>query len=88
MSLDRAPFVCGRAGVNTRILRLGVVNNQLADIGDHHISMYVVWFNDHIALALHLLLPGDLRLRPTSNFTKEAGCLTGKHRLLRRASQH
>ncbi len=82
MQLDGSARIRGRACIDAGILQLGVVDHQLADVGDHNVPMHVIGFQDYFSLPVHLLLPGDLWLRAASDFAKEAGGVSDEHGLL------
>lgn len=56
-----SPNVPGSAGVDSCILELGVVYNQLADVSDHNVPSHMIGFHDHVLFAFQLFLPGDFR---------------------------
>ncbi len=82
MHLDGSARIRGRACIDAGILQLGVVDHQLADVGDHNVPMHVIGFQDYFSLPVHLLLPGDLWLWAASDFAKEAGGVSDEHGLL------
>lgn len=82
MCRHTSPDVSGRACVDASILKLSVVYDQLADVGDHEVPPDVVWSHDGVVLALQLFLPRDLRMGLSRHLTQEAGGLANKNRLL------
>lgn len=68
-------------------MQLGIVDNQLTDVCDHHIPSHVVRSHDNSLYPVwQLLLPGDLRTWAPRHITKEAGCFTDIYRLVGRAA--
>lgn len=63
-------------------MKLRVVYDQLADVGDHHVSPHVIGLHDGVLFALQLLLPGDLRTWLPRDLAQEAGRLAHKDGLL------
>lgn len=74
--------VAGRAGINAGVVKLRVVYDQLADVGDHDVPPHVVGLHDGVLFALQLLLPGDLRTRLPGDLAQEASRLAHEDRLL------
>lgn len=56
-----SPHIFGCASVDAGILKLCVVYDQLADVGDHNVTSDVVGSHYGVLLALQLFLPGDFR---------------------------
>lgn len=74
--------VAGRARINAGVVKLRVVYDQLADVGDHDVPSHVIGLHDGVLFALQLLLPGDLRTRLPRDLAEEASRLAHEDRLL------
>lgn len=73
--------VFGCACVDSGILKLGVVYDQLANVGHHDITSHVIGSHDDVVFALQLFLPSDFRLRLSGHFTQKTGGLTHEYGL-------
>lgn len=80
------PDIFGRAGVNAGVLKLRVVYDKLADVGDHDVPLDVIGPHYGVLFALQLFLPRDLRMRLSRHFAQKAGRLAHKNRLLGEAA--
>lgn len=70
-------------------MRLGVVDDQLTDVSDHHIPSHMIRPHDYPHHPLwQLLLPGDLRPGAPCHITQEAGCVTHIYSLVSGAADH
>lgn len=89
VDLHWARGVLGRAGVETWVVRLGIVDDQLSNVSDHYIPSHVIGAHDH-PLCTHwqLLLPGDLRPGQTCYITQETGCVTHIYSLVSGTADH
>lgn len=74
--------IAGRARIDAGVVKLRVVYDQLADVGDHDVPPHMIGLHDGVLFALQLLLPGDLRTRLPRDLAEEARRLTHEDSLL------
>lgn len=74
VGLHRARRVPSRAGIDACVVRLGVVDDQLTDVSDHHVTPHMIRPHGYPLQPFRLLLlPGDVRPGATRHLTQEAG---------------
>lgn len=85
----RAKWVLCSACVNACIFWLGVVDDQLTNVSDHHVLLHVIGPYDHpLYPTREPFLPGYLWMGLTHHITKEAGCVAHIYNLVRGAIDH
>lgn len=73
--------VFGCAGIDPSVLNLGVVYNQLADVGDYNVPLDMIGLHYDVIFAFQLLFPGDFGLGLSRHLAQEARRLAYENRL-------